>query len=83
MKELIDVFYCIYVKVPSHLGEVKIVEISGANYGPYDVFFQGAGSYHLFRTCNNWANQALQTTGVKTPIWSPFEYAIFNHVKNR
>ena len=61
----------------------KPVEIPGASYGPYDTFFQGAGSYHLFHTCNNWANQALQTTGVTTPMWSPFEYAIFDHVKNK
>lgn len=61
----------------------KPLEIAGANYGPHDVFFRGVGSYHLLNTCNNWANQALQTTGITTPIWSPFDYAIFDHVKNR
>jgi len=61
----------------------KPIEIAGASYGPDDVFFQGVGAYHLFNTCNNWANQALQTTGITTPIWSPLEYAIFDHVKNR
>ncbi|MEE2886146.1 MAG: TIGR02117 family protein [Planctomycetota bacterium] len=61
----------------------KPVEIAGANYGIRDVFFRGTGSYHLLNTCNNWANQALQTVGVRTPVWSPFEYAIFDHVKNR
>ncbi len=59
------------------------IEIPGVNYDRTDVFYRGAGTYHLLRTCNNWANQALQTTGVTTPIWSPLEYAIFDHVKNR
>jgi hypothetical protein len=47
------------------------------------VFYHANGTYHLFDTCNNWANTALKRTGVKTALWSPFGYAIFNHVKNR
>jgi uncharacterized protein (TIGR02117 family) len=73
-----------FLKSSFALGEQnQPARIAGASYGTYDAFFEGAGNYHLFRTCNNWANQALQTTGVTTPIWSPFEYAIFDHVKNQ
>lgn len=61
----------------------KPMVLAGANYGVFDVFFRGAGSYHLLHTCNNWANQVLQTTGVRTPVWSPLDSAIFHHVKNR
>ena len=61
----------------------KPIAIPGASYGHDDIFFKGTGTYHLFNTCNNWANQALQTAGIKTPIWSPLEHAIFDHVKNR
>jgi uncharacterized protein (TIGR02117 family) len=59
------------------------MSIEGKGYSEFDVFYHANGTYHLFDTCNNWANTALKRTGVKTALWSPFGYAIFNHVKNR
>ena len=54
--------------------------IPNASYSLDDVFYQGAGSYHLFHTCNNWASNALARTGVTSPLWSPFDWAIFDHL---
>ena len=54
--------------------------IPTASYSLDDVFYQGAGSYHLFHTCNNWASNALAATGVTSPLWSPFDGAIFDHL---
>jgi len=41
-----------------------------------DNFYEGAGRYHLFNSCNNWANNGLKRAGVRTPTWSPFSQPI-------
>lgn len=53
------------------------VLVPGRNYTPSDVFYEGVGSYHLLHTCNNWASGALAAAGVRQPLWSPFDGAIF------
>jgi uncharacterized protein (TIGR02117 family) len=60
-------------------GEPMVVE--GKSYGPDDVFYHAIGTYHLFDTCNNWANTALKRAGVKTAVWSPFGYAMIDQLK--
>ncbi|MCA9000419.1 MAG: TIGR02117 family protein [Planctomycetes bacterium] len=50
--------------------------IPGHSYTKSDVFYEGRGSYHLFNTCNNWANRALKQAGITTPMWAPFDGAI-------
>jgi uncharacterized protein (TIGR02117 family) len=54
--------------------------IAGRSYTPGDVFYEGVGSYHLFHTCNNWASGALRAAGVRQPLWSPLDGAIFEHL---
>jgi len=41
-----------------------------------DNFYEGTGTYHLFNSCNNWANVGLKRAGVRTPTWSPFSQPI-------
>ena len=65
-----------FARDPSH----QPILIPNASYSLDDVFYQGAGSYHLFHTCNNWASNALARTGVTSPLWSPFDWAIFDHL---
>ncbi|MFQ5506099.1 MAG: TIGR02117 family protein, partial [Planctomycetota bacterium] len=59
------------------------MRIPGRGYDQYDDFYEARGSYHLFYTCNNWANQGLKASGVRTALWSPFETAIFHHLEAR
>jgi len=42
-----------------------------------DNFYEANGSYHLFRTCNNWTNGALKEARVKTSLWAPFSDCVF------
>lgn len=52
--------------------------IEGAGYdNSDDLFFEAKGSYHCFKTCNCWTNRGLKTIGVQTPLWAPFEPALF------
>lgn len=48
-----------------------------ATYGDSDSFYEGVGSYSLFRTCNTWANDGLKAAGLKACLWTPFQSAIF------
>lgn len=58
----------------------KPILIPDRSYSSSDVFYEGVGSYHMLNTCNNWACRALDAAGVTTPVWSPFDSAIFAHL---
>ena len=56
--------------------------IKGHHYkGINDNFYEANGVYNLFETCNGWANRGLKKTGVKTCIWTPFDWGILNNLK--
>ncbi len=57
--------------------------LKGESYWSSDAFYHAEGSYHLLDTCNNWTNRALKHIGVRTAAWSPFAYAIFDHLEGR
>ncbi len=57
-----------------------LIRIDAYHYkGVNDNFYEAEGKYHLFHTCNNWANSGLKTAGVKTAYWAPFDKCIFYH----
>ena len=49
-------------------------------YNSYDSFFEAKGSFSFYRTCNIWVNKALKVIGVKTSIWSPFDFGVLHHL---
>lgn len=55
--------------------------ITTANYGKDDAFYEAVGSYHLFHTCNTWANNGLKACGQKASLWTAFDTGIFYHYK--
>ncbi len=52
-----------------------------ADYGLTDAFYDGAGSYHLFHTCNTWTNDGLKACGQKACWWTPFDTGIFRQYR--
>ncbi|GGH79812.1 hypothetical protein GCM10011379_49750 [Filimonas zeae] len=52
-----------------------------ANYGKHDAFYEARGSYHLFHTCNTWANNGLKSCGQKACVWTIFDTGIFYQYK--
>ncbi|MCU0447316.1 MAG: TIGR02117 family protein [Microscillaceae bacterium] len=62
----------------------QIIHIPFAGMPAYEHlnynFYEGEGQYHLFKTCNCWANNALKTAGVKTSVWTPFAKSVFYHL---
>jgi len=54
--------------------------IAGKGYSNNDNFYEANNSYHLFRTCNSWTNDALKIAGVKTGIYALFPHGILSHL---
>lgn len=53
------------------------VWIPGRHYDVNDAFYEARGRYSLFVTCNQWTRDALAAGGVRVPVWSPFDKALF------
>ncbi|MEM1448257.1 MAG: TIGR02117 family protein [Planctomycetota bacterium] len=63
-------------------GRPELLDHPGYHHS--DRFFAGRGSYHLFRTCNVWTNEAVKVMGQKAALWAPFERgARFHLPRNR
>ncbi len=60
----------------------KIQKCSFPGYTSSDFFYEAKGSFTLFRTCNVWVNNALKETGIKTSVWSPFDFGVLYHIQN-
>jgi uncharacterized protein (TIGR02117 family) len=55
--------------------------VPGAGYGRYDNFYEGAGTYNPFMTCNEWVNRALAVAGVRAALWSPLPYGVMRQAR--
>lgn len=58
----------------------KIKKMAFEGYSKNDVFFEAKGSFSLFNTCNVWTNRGLKKSGVKTSLWSPFDFGVLYHL---
>lgn len=55
--------------------------LTDAHYNMHDSFYEAVGRYHLFSTCNTWANNALKSCDQKASLWTIFDTGIFYHYK--
>ncbi|MFX1706953.1 TIGR02117 family protein [Chitinophaga sp. CC14] len=62
-------------------GEMPVYIATNANYDRNDAFYEAKGSYHLFYTCNTWANNGLKSCGQKACRWTIFDTGIFYHYR--
>jgi uncharacterized protein (TIGR02117 family) len=65
-----------YIEASFKFKDAKFQKIDFAGYTDMDAFYEAKGSYNLFKTCNVWTGQALKQAGIKTAIWSPFDWGI-------
>jgi uncharacterized protein (TIGR02117 family) len=72
-----------YIKQSLTLGDDgnPVLIKTHANYGKNDAFYEAAGSYSVFHTCNTWTNNSLKSCGQKASLWTPFDSGIFCHYK--
>ena len=57
-----------------------LLEIEGEGYGKNDKFYEAIGNYTCIYTCNNWVNEGLKRTKIKTSVWSPFDHGVLYHL---
>jgi uncharacterized protein (TIGR02117 family) len=48
------------------------------SYSTNDEFYKAKGSYTCFNTCNTWANTAFKESGLKSCLWTPFDFGLIN-----
>lgn len=56
-------------------GAVQLIATPG--YFDNDAFYEAVASYTFWHTCNEWTRRALSHAGVRTPVWAPFDTAIY------
>ena len=71
---------CNFIEVHIELKEDETVDRIGRGFGGGDAFYRASGSYHLFRTCNEWTSEALHVAGIQTPVWAPFAQSVMMHL---
>ncbi|WP_159452116.1 DUF2459 domain-containing protein [Hymenobacter roseosalivarius] len=50
--------------------------LTAAGYTPDDFFVRARGCYHILRTCNDWTNQGLRTSGLRAALKAPFAASV-------
>jgi uncharacterized protein (TIGR02117 family) len=53
------------------------IRIDDPGYFDSDAFYEGAGRYTAWLTCNEWIRRVLAGAGVRTAAWAPFEATLF------
>ena len=57
-------------------GMKVILEDQG--YTPTDDFYRAKGNYSCFKTCNSWVNTGFKKSGLKSCLWTPFDFGLMN-----
>ncbi|HXC03454.1 MAG TPA: TIGR02117 family protein [Bacteroidia bacterium] len=74
-KELIK-----YIQYSFSMKNGAFQHIKHEGYTDEDTFYEGLGTYSLFKTCNVWTGTGLKQIGCRIGIWTPFEDGIMDHL---
>lgn len=64
----------------SNANGMKII-LDNKGYSSTDNFYKSKGSYSCFNTCNSWVNIAFKESGLKSCLWTPFDFGLMNKYK--
>lgn len=56
---------------------MKII-LENKGYSSKDDFYKSKGSYSCFKTCNSWVNIGFKESGLKSCLWTPFDFGLMN-----
>ncbi|WP_282148387.1 DUF2459 domain-containing protein [Algibacter lectus] len=54
---------------------MKII-LENKGYSSIDDFYRSKGSYSCFKTCNSWVNIGFKDSGLKSCLWTPFDFGL-------
>jgi len=55
--------------------------LKGEGYYNNDDFYKAKGSLSCFKTCNSWVNTIFKKSGLKSCLWTPFDFGLINKYK--
>lgn len=55
--------------------------LKGKGFTQTDDFYRAKGSYSIFKTCNSWVNSVFKKSGLKSSLWTPFDFGLINKHK--
>lgn len=50
--------------------------LKNKGYSYRDDFYKSKGSYSCFNTCNSWVNTGFKESGLKSCLWTPFDFGL-------
>ena len=56
---------------------MKII-LENKGYSSIDDFYKSKGSYSCLKTCNSWVNIGFKESGLKSCLWTPFDFGLLN-----
>ncbi len=56
---------------------MKII-LNNKGYSFNDDFYESKGSYSVFKTCNTWVNAGFKESGLKSCLWTPFDFGLLH-----
>lgn len=57
------------------------IMLENKGYSAADDFYKSKGSYTCFKTCNSWVNTGFKESGLKSCLWTPFDFGLLNKYK--
>jgi len=57
------------------------ITLHNKGYTYFDDFYQSKGSYSFLKTCNTWVNKGFKESGLKSCLWTPFDFGLLNKYK--
>ncbi|WP_299257981.1 DUF2459 domain-containing protein [uncultured Aquimarina sp.] len=65
----------------THENGMKVI-LENQGYSSIDDFYRAKGSYSCFKTCNSWVNLGFKESGLKSCLWTPFDFGLLRIHKN-
>ncbi|WP_340066600.1 DUF2459 domain-containing protein [Ascidiimonas aurantiaca] len=55
--------------------------LKGKGYTENDDFYKAVGKYSCFNTCNSWVNTIFKKSGLRSCLWTPFDFGLIYKYK--
>lgn len=52
--------------------------LKNQGYTSRDDFYKAKGSFSFYKTCNSWVNTGFNRSGLKSCLWTPFDFGLMN-----
>lgn len=52
--------------------------LENQGYTSSDDFYKAKGSFSFYKTCNSWVNTGFKRSGLKSCLWTPFDFGLMN-----